>query len=405
MAIGYSTNGINHRPVSENETMAKASPEADKNLLRFRCNQCGSILRIGLAHANRYIDCPKCKNRTHVPANQKIADEEARDYGVNKLAFDTTGECRNCKAKMTKKAVVCVKCGFDYRTGKVAEVVDKTKLPSDYPTWPIVFKGLGSNETVNGMVKLLGTFGACGMISGLLGVGITVAILWFIWDGFEKPPVWPYLIAAGVFVLTFLALAGLIQEILVEVMGRVLYGKPISAGMIPVAALYFLGVFIPAWFFSVLILAFVAIDISAPPEQAPFGEEPNAFNRAPVPVFALNQDTGIASIVATVVLTVVGNLYLYFGVGSYATDLTINPINIFRRIGRCGVDVFAWLGIHFLFVLLATVVPAALYWGGMTLEIYPPWVILLSIAVGLILLCYTMSATAHMTAHLIKRRL
>ncbi|MFO0947059.1 MAG: zinc ribbon domain-containing protein [Planctomycetota bacterium] len=87
---------------------------------------CKAKLRVKMAFAGRYIECPKCKKRIAVPSSQEEADEDARDYGVQQNAYEVPPNCTKCKAKMKKGAVFCVKCGFDYREGKQRLVEDFT---------------------------------------------------------------------------------------------------------------------------------------------------------------------------------------------------------------------------------------------------------------------------------------
>ena len=204
--------------------MAKATPSgADRNLIKFTCLRCGATLKVPLSQANRYIECPKCKGRAHVPKDQAEADEESTNYGVNKLAYDVTGECRGCGAKMPKKAIICTKCGYDYRSGKNLEVVDKTKLPSDYPTWNKIFAGLGAETVINATIRVFSSI-IISMISiGLVGFGILYIIMWFVANEFDKPPIWPWYITFGITIIATLVMFGMIQEALVEAASRALW--------------------------------------------------------------------------------------------------------------------------------------------------------------------------------------
>ena len=103
-----------------------AQAKSDPSVIRFNCARCKASLKVPVKLGGRYIDCPKCKNRTPVPGSQAEADDEAREYTVTSTAYELTGKCVRCGTKMKKDAIVCVKCGFDHRAGKQLEVVDST---------------------------------------------------------------------------------------------------------------------------------------------------------------------------------------------------------------------------------------------------------------------------------------
>jgi len=389
--------------------MAKAKPTsasgAERHLIKFRCLQCGSTLKVPVAQAGKYIQCPHCKNKTRVPQNQKEADDEAAGYGVNKLAYDLTGTCRGCGAKMAKNAVVCVKCGYDFRSGKNLEVVDKTKLPSDYPTWNKMFAAMGGEAVVNSTLRVASGFMIGGVIVGIVGMGILYAIMWFVANEWDRPPIWPWYITFGIAVIAFFAMIGMIQESLVESAARGLYGRAISAGSIPVAALYFLATAIPAYVLPTLVICFLVFHISPAPEQLPPGVDRGIINQGPLPVFTWNAEGGLVGLVLTTFLTAVGHVYYFFGIGSYAADLSVNPANIFKWIGKCIGDIFPWLGLSMILTIASFGIPTAVMYFGITNEITFTYVFLLWVALQVGLLSYTLAMSAHMAGQIVKRHL
>lgn len=390
--------------------MAKAKPTgsapgAERHLIKFRCLQCGSTLKVPVAQAERYIQCPHCKNKTQVPKNQKIADEEAAGYGVNKLAYDLTGTCRGCGAKMAKNAIICVKCGYDYRLGKNLEVVDKTKLPADFPTWNKMFAAMGGDPVVKSSIKVASAFMIAGVIVGIVGLGILYAIMWFVANEWDRPPIWPWYITFGISVIAFFAMIGMIQEALVESAAKGLYGRAISAGSIPVAALYFLATAIPAYALATLAICFLVFHISGAPEELPPGVEKGIINQGPLPVFTWNAEGGIVGLIVATFLTAVGHVYYFFGIGSYAADLSVNPANIFKWIGKCISDVFFWLGISMTLTIISFAIPTAVMYYGITNEITFTYVFLLWMFLQVGLLSYTLAMSAHMAGQIVKRHL
>ena len=112
--------------IAASRDMSRQS-ESNVNQLRFQCRQCGVSLRVSVKKfAGRYIECPKCKSRTPVPASQEEADAENKNVDVNVMAYDVPATCMKCGKKMKKGAVLCVKCGFDYRQGRQLVVNDDT---------------------------------------------------------------------------------------------------------------------------------------------------------------------------------------------------------------------------------------------------------------------------------------
>lgn len=106
--------------------------QANTNVIRFKCQKCTVGLKVPMSLAGQYMECPSCKQRTPVPDSQADADAPP-DYEVNMLAYDVPKRCMKCKRKMPKGAVICVRCGFDYRGGKQLEVEDDT-LKEGEPT-------------------------------------------------------------------------------------------------------------------------------------------------------------------------------------------------------------------------------------------------------------------------------
>lgn len=130
--------------------------EKAKAIIRFTCSRCRAVLRVPEKLANRYIECPKCKNRIPVPESQAEADAEGKPYEVNETVYDVGNKCNQCGAKLKKGSVLCVKCGFDYRAGKVIETVDRTKRVGDDVTYQKIFNAPLDKEVGTMTTNLVG---------------------------------------------------------------------------------------------------------------------------------------------------------------------------------------------------------------------------------------------------------
>ena len=75
--------------------------------IEITCPNCSRKLRLRDDKAGRQIKCPGCGKALPVPAAD--ADEEAYD-----LAEAVT--CPSCRRGLARGAVVCVECGYDFRT-------------------------------------------------------------------------------------------------------------------------------------------------------------------------------------------------------------------------------------------------------------------------------------------------
>lgn len=385
---------------------SKSTTGADPSVIRFRCTQCGTTLKVSVRQANKYIDCPKCKNRTNVPSSQKQADDDAKDYDVNKLAYDTTGTCRNCGAKMVKKAVVCVSCGFDYRSGRELELVDKTKLPVDYPYWKKIWSSLGAKEITTGLTQVMGAF-SVPAIAGLLLFAVAWGLAWYFTSDDKGVPSWPYYAGLALFAVAVLGCLGMIQQALVETCGRGLYGRAISAGAVPAALLYFLVNFLIAFAIPLLLIGVVGLSYSVPEKELLADKSTlDGFPMVHVEISIL------AVVIIGVLLLPFSTFYFFYSLGAFATDLTVNPLRVFEWIAKSPLDAGHWFLLSLPLLISGTLLPFGIgllvqigMGGEMGFDKFTmvSWIfVVMSMAV---LLSYCVSALAYTVGLVFKRNL
>ena len=124
--------------------------------IRMQC-QCGQVLGVKEEFAGKMVKCPKCQAALRVPQPQAAAagqagaagksgqgaaggplggglDDLFEDVGL-KHARDKAPTCPSCRAVVQPNAVLCVNCGFDFRTGElrrsVGSIADNLSLKSD----------------------------------------------------------------------------------------------------------------------------------------------------------------------------------------------------------------------------------------------------------------------------------
>ncbi|MFW6151893.1 MAG: hypothetical protein ACOC6C_02860 [Verrucomicrobiota bacterium] len=106
--------------------------------LTFHCPNCKQKLEAPDDMAGETVECPSCQTEITIPAGkprdqlnladisisgEPVADsgqEEIRDEPGEELQ-DEGNKCPNCNEPMESGAVLCVKCGYHQKIGKVIE--------------------------------------------------------------------------------------------------------------------------------------------------------------------------------------------------------------------------------------------------------------------------------------------
>ena len=79
-------------------------------MMRFSCPHCRKALNVRDELAGRKAKCPGCSAVFRVPA--------AGAAPARPTAAPAAADCPNCKEDLPVGALLCVKCGYDTRTGK-----------------------------------------------------------------------------------------------------------------------------------------------------------------------------------------------------------------------------------------------------------------------------------------------
>jgi hypothetical protein len=99
---------------------------------RFNCPACGKSFRWKPEIAGRSAKCA-CGSKLVVPKDAPAATAPAPPPPIVKAAAPTTN-CPICKASVPKDAVLCVKCGYNFKTGKrLAAVVVESDPVEEEP--------------------------------------------------------------------------------------------------------------------------------------------------------------------------------------------------------------------------------------------------------------------------------
>ena len=91
--------------------------------MRLTCPSCAKLLEADDALVGRAVRCPACGEVIALPA--------ARTEGPPAASEAPTSACPNCGRDMGPRAVICVMCGYDTRTGEVINAAAATEMPEE----------------------------------------------------------------------------------------------------------------------------------------------------------------------------------------------------------------------------------------------------------------------------------
>ncbi len=95
--------------------------------IEFSCPNCGRTLRAEERHEGKQTRCPACGSGAAIPAAAAVipmiedAIQEEPPRGRRAVRVDRAADpnaCPVCGAALDPKAVLCIECGFDRRTGR-----------------------------------------------------------------------------------------------------------------------------------------------------------------------------------------------------------------------------------------------------------------------------------------------
>jgi len=104
-------------------------------MLHVHC-PCGKNLKAKPELAGRKVKCPGCGQPVSLPA-APVTSAGAAPGAVAPPAA-TEKDCPRCLATVPAAMVLCVSCGFDFRTGKTVKMAAKTEEKKDKPAVPEV---------------------------------------------------------------------------------------------------------------------------------------------------------------------------------------------------------------------------------------------------------------------------
>ena len=106
-----------------------AAPAAD-GLLRVQC-QCGKKLQAKRELAGKTAKCPACGQPVKLPAAPTVASASPTP-----TAAAPEKECPRCFAMAPEVQILCLSCGYDFRTGKTVKVTGKPAAKPPAPPGP-----------------------------------------------------------------------------------------------------------------------------------------------------------------------------------------------------------------------------------------------------------------------------
>lgn len=107
----------------------------DDGLLHVHC-PCGKHLKAKPELAGRKVKCPGCGQPIALPALPSAST--AADLKAAPPAADSEKDCPRCLATVPAAMVLCVSCGFDFRTGKTVKKAAKPEEKKAKPVTPPV---------------------------------------------------------------------------------------------------------------------------------------------------------------------------------------------------------------------------------------------------------------------------
>src|SRR5665647_521706 len=83
----------------------------------INCSHCGQVFSVPNELTGQSVACPQCKKQIAVFASG-VRSERAPKLQVKHDSTITGGKrCPSCESTMAPEAVICIRCGYDTRTG------------------------------------------------------------------------------------------------------------------------------------------------------------------------------------------------------------------------------------------------------------------------------------------------
>jgi hypothetical protein len=113
-----------------NQPASGSTPAPADGLLRVQC-QCGKKLQAKRELAGKTAKCPACGQPVKLPAAPTVASASPTP-----TAAAPEKECPRCFAMAPEVQILCLSCGYDFRTGKTVKVTGKPAAKPPAPPGP-----------------------------------------------------------------------------------------------------------------------------------------------------------------------------------------------------------------------------------------------------------------------------
>jgi len=85
--------------------------------IQVNCGNCGSVFEVSEDLAGLIATCPECESQVSVPIPESRKANQSRLRIKRESTISGEHKCPACGCGMSEDAVICIKCGYDTRTG------------------------------------------------------------------------------------------------------------------------------------------------------------------------------------------------------------------------------------------------------------------------------------------------
>jgi phage FluMu protein Com len=100
--------------------------------VQFTCEHCGKVLAADDQHAGKQGKCPQCAGVFTIPTAPAGEETNAEADQVDQGTVESGPKaCPSCGAAADAEAVICVSCGYNFKTGKQLSTVIEEAPPEE----------------------------------------------------------------------------------------------------------------------------------------------------------------------------------------------------------------------------------------------------------------------------------